>query len=66
MFQEGKQPQTPETTEHQHVAGRKTTPEISIAAIYIYIYIYKQKQTPWPLVRKRTMPTERQALVDEI
>jgi hypothetical protein len=24
------------------------------------------KQTPWPLVRKRTIPTERPALVDEI
>jgi hypothetical protein len=28
---------------------------------------YKQnKQTPWPLVRKRTIPTERPPLVDEI
>jgi hypothetical protein len=26
----------------------------------------KKKQTPWPLVRKRTMPTERPPLVDEI
>jgi hypothetical protein len=26
----------------------------------------KQKQTPWPLVRKRTIPTERPPLVDEI
>jgi hypothetical protein len=25
-----------------------------------------QKQTPWPLVRKRTIPTERPPLVDEI
>jgi hypothetical protein len=25
-----------------------------------------QKQTPWPLVRQRTIPTERQPLVDEI
>jgi hypothetical protein len=24
------------------------------------------KQTPWPLVRKRTIPTERSPLVDEI
>jgi hypothetical protein len=24
------------------------------------------KQTPWPLVRERTIPTERQPLVDEI
>jgi hypothetical protein len=26
----------------------------------------KTKQTPWPLVRKRTIPTERPPLVDEI
>jgi hypothetical protein len=26
----------------------------------------KQKQTPWPLVRERTIPTERPPLVDEI
>jgi hypothetical protein len=26
----------------------------------------KKKQTPWPLVRKRTIPTERLQLVDEI
>jgi hypothetical protein len=26
----------------------------------------KQKQTPWPLVRKRTIPTERPPLVSEI
>jgi hypothetical protein len=25
-----------------------------------------QKKTPWPLVRKRTIPTERPPLVDEI
>jgi hypothetical protein len=27
---------------------------------------FKNKQTPWPLVRKRTIPTERRPLVDEI
>jgi hypothetical protein len=27
---------------------------------------YKTKQTPWPLVRERTIPTERPPLVDEI
>jgi hypothetical protein len=26
----------------------------------------KTKQTPWPLVRERTIPTERSSLVDEI
>jgi hypothetical protein len=28
--------------------------------------INKQKQTPWPLVRERTIPTDRPPLVDEI
>jgi hypothetical protein len=28
------------------------------------VYVYKQ--TPWPLVRERTIPTERPPLVDEI
>jgi hypothetical protein len=27
---------------------------------------HKKKQTPWPLVRERTIPTERPPLVDEI
>jgi hypothetical protein len=27
---------------------------------------YAQKQTPWPLVRKQTIPTERSPLVGEI
>jgi hypothetical protein len=26
----------------------------------------KEKETPWPLVRKRTIPTDRPPLVDEI
>jgi hypothetical protein len=30
------------------------------------IYIQTKKQTPWPLVRERTIPTERPPLVDEI
>jgi hypothetical protein len=30
------------------------------------IYLTINKQTPWPLVRKRTIPTERPPLVDEI
>jgi hypothetical protein len=28
--------------------------------------INKKKQTPWPLVRERTIPTDRLPLVDEI
>jgi hypothetical protein len=28
--------------------------------------VYKTKQTPWPLVRERTIPTDRPPLVDEI
>jgi hypothetical protein len=27
---------------------------------------HKQKQTPWPLVRERTIPTDRPPLIDEI
>jgi hypothetical protein len=27
---------------------------------------HKKQQTPWPLVRERTIPTERPPLVDEI
>jgi hypothetical protein len=40
-----------------------------IALIFLHIpFPYKQtnKQTLWPLVRKRTIPTERPPLVDEI
>jgi hypothetical protein len=29
-------------------------------------FCFKQKQTAWPLVRERTIPTERPPLVDEI
>jgi hypothetical protein len=32
---------------------------------YTTIY-YKTKQTPWPLVRERTIPTERPPLVNEV
>jgi hypothetical protein len=28
--------------------------------------VYNQEDTPWPLVRERTIPTERPPLVDEI
>jgi hypothetical protein len=46
--------------------------------VHIYFYVIKLKrmkekrncvlvkQTPWPLVRKRTIPTDRPPLVDEI
>jgi hypothetical protein len=32
---------------------------------YVFSLITK-KQTPWPLVRERTIPTDRPPLVDEI
>jgi hypothetical protein len=41
---------------------QKRTPSIVIIIIIVII----KKQTPWPLVRKRTVPTERLSLVDEI
>jgi hypothetical protein len=31
-----------------------------------YSYNWKQKQTPWPVVRKWTIPTERRPLVGEV
>jgi hypothetical protein len=33
---------------------------------FTYIYNKTNKQTPWPLVRERTIPTERPPLVNEI
>jgi hypothetical protein len=35
-------------------------------ALWYFITKTQNKQTPWPLVRKRTIPTERPPLVDEI
>jgi hypothetical protein len=35
----------------------------SIVSLFIFL---SNKQTPWPLVRERTIPTERSPLVDEI
>jgi hypothetical protein len=32
----------------------------------VHTYTQTNKQTPWPLVRERTIPTERPPLVDEI
>jgi hypothetical protein len=34
--------------------------------IFEEISLMKQKQTPWPLVRKRTIPTGRPSVVGEI
>jgi hypothetical protein len=46
---------------------------IAIIVQNVCLHIWNQhiasrnkKQTPWPLVRKRIIPTERQPLVDEI
>jgi hypothetical protein len=33
---------------------------------FINYFTYTKKQTPWPLVRERTIPTDRPPLVDEI
>jgi hypothetical protein len=40
--------------------------EALVYGIYEIITTIVHKQTPWPLVRKRTIPTERQQLVDDI
>jgi hypothetical protein len=34
--------------------------------LYPVFLLLQTKQTPWPLVRERTIPTERPPLVDEI
>jgi hypothetical protein len=35
-------------------------------SIYLKVLNKSNKQTPWPLVRERTIPTDRPPLVDEI
>jgi hypothetical protein len=32
----------------------------------VCVYVRENKQIPWPLVRERTIPTERPPLLDEI
>jgi hypothetical protein len=46
----------------------EVTPIVTSGIIELVAIIIKQanKQIPWPLVRKRTMPTERPPLVGEI
>jgi hypothetical protein len=44
--------------DRKQVRGR----QLHLCLVYIYMY----KQTPWPLVRKQTIPTDRPPLVDEI
>jgi hypothetical protein len=40
--------------------------KLELSRLFICITELKNKQTPWPLVRERTIPTERLPLVDEI
>jgi hypothetical protein len=35
-------------------------------SVFQTLIITNKKQTPWPLVRERTIPTDRPPLVDEI
>jgi hypothetical protein len=47
----------------------KTRAETILPLINIYnslYYLQTNKQSPWPLVRERTIPTERPPPVDEI
>jgi hypothetical protein len=68
-------------TEDGRIDGTRVCPQGSVAACPHTAVAYhhsgnsltahqtkkkKNKQTPWPLVRKRTIPTERPPLVDEI
>jgi hypothetical protein len=49
-----------------HICIRCTNATLGDVCL-IEVTVDKQtKQTPWPLVRKRTIPTERPTLVDEI
>jgi hypothetical protein len=47
-------------------AGREVTRRLVILLKGILPQKTKKKQTPWPLVRVRTIPTERPPPVDEI
>jgi hypothetical protein len=43
--------------------------QIQFPKLCVFCYLAfrtKQKKTPWPLVRKRSIPTERPPLIDEI
>jgi hypothetical protein len=40
--------------------------KIEVFKFVSILHIYSNKQTPWPLVRERTIPTDRQPLLDEI
>jgi hypothetical protein len=51
------------------VGGEKTVRQLFIDFRKAYDSVIKQKknkQTPWPLVRERTIPTDRPPLFDEI
>jgi hypothetical protein len=41
-------------------------PEAAILPMITIQLVTQTKQTPWPLVRERTIPTDRPPLVDEI
>jgi hypothetical protein len=52
---------------NEQLTSRLPTPTyVSIATVEHPTNDYKQKQTPWPLVRERTIPTDRPPLVGEI
>jgi hypothetical protein len=51
------------TTAYYKLALDSTETFIFLLLLYISV---TNKRTPWPLVRKRTIPTERPPLVDEI
>jgi hypothetical protein len=57
------QPSLANIDTYAHQQSRNGQPPKQVQDIYIYIYIYI---TQWPIVRKRTIPTERPPLVGEI
>jgi hypothetical protein len=57
---------------NMHMSVVKAAVKIVIWAVFVHCYVipkeftFDTKQTPWPLVRERTIPTDRPPLVDEI
>jgi hypothetical protein len=57
------------TYNYTHASAGIRTPEIQLVSVTTEIsrqLKYTRTKTPWPLVRKRTIPTERTTFVDEI
>jgi hypothetical protein len=58
-------PASTEESDEQHFSEKRFT-AWSTYVVLPPTLTQKKQQTPWPLVRKRTLPTEQPPLVDEI